>query len=226
MYRDVMRPDMSRGDLETRILTKIAQGSKTFYALTVKHKVGSNDGVLAALERLTDNGYIEKGPTGSRRSQPYYLKEDGFDVVLRYLEYIDDFDTFAKTSGRHFPLVFNHWDSLAENGLREWVITTMREQVKKIDAVVMSQLIAGDRSRYSHEEFVNDLTNRIYGPWPVVGDWSAFVMEVPIDRIRAFLMGNPEVMRTRQLECEKLNITIEALKRGNISYQKMVLNDD
>jgi len=217
---------MSDVDLEVRILTNIAQGSNTFYALTVKHKVGSNDGVLAVLERLTDKGYIERGPAGSRRSQPYYLKEDGFDVMLRYLEHITDFDLFAKTSGRHFPLVFKYWDSLIENGLRDWVIRTLREQVKKIDAVVMSQLIAGDRNRYSHDEFVNDLTNRIYGPWPVVGDWGAFVMEVPIDRIRAFLIGSPEVMRTRRLECEKLNITIEALKLGNISYQKMVLNDD
>ena len=226
MYEDVGITDMSDVDLEMRILTNIAQGSNTFYALTVKHRVGSNDGVLAALKRLTEREGIEKGPTGSRRSQPYYLKEDGFDMVLRYLEYIDDFDIFAKTSGGHFPLVFNYWDSLIENGLREWIIRTMREQVKKIDAIVMSQLIAGDRSRYSHDEFVNDLYNRIYGPWPVFGDWSAFVMEVPIDRIRAFLRGNPEVMRTRQLECEKLNITIEALKRGNILYQKMVLNDD
>lgn len=96
----------------------------------------------------------------------------------------------------------------------------------KIDAVVMSQLISGDRSRYSHDEFVNDLYNRIYGPWPIVGDWGAFVAEVPIDRIRAFLKGNLEVMRTRRLECEKLNKTIDAMKRGNISYQEMVLNYD
>jgi len=217
---------MSDVDLELRILTKIAQGSNTFYALTVKHRVGSNDGVLSVLERLMGKGYIERGPSGSRRSQPYYLKEDGFDVVLRYLDHITDFDLFAKTSRRHFPLVFNYWDSLAENGLREWVVTTMREQVGKIDAVVMSQLIAGDRSRYSHDEFVNDLYNRIYGPWPIVGDWGAFVAEVPIDRIRAFLKGNLEVMRTRRLECEKLNKTIEAMKRGNISYQEMVLNYD
>jgi len=204
----------------------IAQGSNTFYALTVKKKVGSNDGVLAALDRLTDKGYVGRGPAGSRKSQPYFLKEDGFDVVLRFLGFIDDFDLFARTSGSHFPLVFNYWDSLVGNGLREWVIGTIRRHVRKIDAVVMGQLVAGDRSRYSHDEFVNDLYSRIYGPWPVVGDWDAFVREVPIDRIRTFLRENPEVMRTRRLECEKLNKTIEAIKCGNVSYQKMVLNDD
>lgn len=217
---------MSEGTLEIRILTRIAQGSNTFYALTVKKRVGSNDGILAALERLTDKRYIGRGPTGSRRSRPYFLMEDGFDVVLRFLEYIDDFDLFAKASRSHFPLIFDYWDSLVENGLREWVIVTLKEQVKKIDAVVMSQLVAGDRGRYSHSEFVNDLYNRIYGPWTVFGDWSAFVKEVPVDSLKSFLRGNPEVMRTRGLECERLYKTIEAMKQGNTSYQKTFLNND
>jgi hypothetical protein len=54
----------------------------------------------------------------------------------------------------------------------------------------------------------------------VLGDWDTFVGEIPVDRLKAFFRSNQEVMRTRRLECEKLNKTIEAIKMNNISYQK------
>ena len=63
--------NMSDLGLDMKVLLNIAQGKNTFYTLTVKEKIGSNEGVQNAFGRLVLNNFIEKGPVGSRNSQPY-----------------------------------------------------------------------------------------------------------------------------------------------------------
>ncbi|TFH14169.1 hypothetical protein E4H04_10680, partial [Candidatus Bathyarchaeota archaeon] len=147
---------MSDLGLEMKVLLNIAQGKNTFYSLTIKEKLGSNEGVLNALGRLVLKKYIEKGPLGVRNSRPYLLMEDGFDVVIRHIDKINDFDSFVTVSKTYFPLIFNYWDELGEHDLQNWVLSTLTKQTQVIDALIMSQLIAGDRKRYSHDEFVQD----------------------------------------------------------------------
>ena len=215
---------MSAGDSGRQGSASIAQGSNTFYAITKKRRVGSNEGVLAALGRLLERGLIEKGPKGDRRTQPYLLTEDGFDVVIRYIDYVDDFESFAKLSQGHFPLVFDYWESLRRNRLTDWVIETLRGEVRRLDAVVFSQLYSGDRVRYSHEEFVNDLYGRVYGPWHPRSDKMEFSDVVPVEKLRAFLVENPEVLGSRRMECSKLDKLVEVIRRGNEQYRESILS--
>lgn len=215
---------MSSGDLDVRVLASIAQGSNTFYAITKKRRVGSNDGVLASLGRLLGRSLIEKGPKGSRGTQPYLLTEDGFDAIIRYIDYVEDFEAFAKLSRGHFPLVFGYWDSLRRNRLTDWVRETLGGEVRRIDAAVFSQLYSGDRVRYSHEEFVNDLYGRVYGPWNLRGDSMEFSDVVPVERLRAFLVENPVVLGSRRMECSKLDNLVEVIMKGNKWYRMSILS--
>jgi hypothetical protein len=218
--------EMSDTDLEKKILTRIAQGSNTFYTLKFKEKIGSNDGILNTLERLRIKGLIKKGLKGPRRSQPYVLTEDGFDIVLRYLEDVNDFDSFVSAGKSYFPLVFCYWSLLEEYGLQEWVINTLKKQVPVIDVKIMSQLIAGDRSRYSHDEFINDLYDLVYGPWLMLDIWDESVSEIPIDEIRAFLKECPEIMQSRIKAYRKNEDTIQTMKKNNELYREKVLDEN
>ena len=49
---------MLENQLETTVLLRISEGVNTFYTLTKKAKVGSNEGVLSTLKRLQKKGFI------------------------------------------------------------------------------------------------------------------------------------------------------------------------
>ena len=216
---------MSERSLDEEVLLRIAQGSNTFYTLTVKEKVGSNDGVLEALERLLNNRLIKMGPKGPRNSQPYLLTEDGFDYVLRFIDDIRDVDIFVRAGVEYFPLVFKYWKSLGEYDLHGWVLDTLRLQIPRIDIMIYGQLLMGDRERFSHTEFIDLLYSGIYGPWLAEGEWENFIERIPVDRIAAFLHGNPEIMRSRDLEYDNNVKRIDVIRHNNESYRREVLEN-
>ena len=209
--------------LDEEVLLRIAQGINTFYRLTVKENVGSNDGVLAALERLQDNRLIRKGPVGPRKSQPYLLTEDGFDYVLRFISAITDIESFVRASVEYFPHVFKYWDSLGEHELHGWVLDTLRLHIPRIDTMIRGQLLMGERKRFTHDEFINLLYTRIYGPWLGEDMWEQFVDGITVDRIRSFLHSNPKVLKNRVKEYEKNVKIIEIMRNNNDSYGKKIL---
>jgi len=92
-----------------------------------------------------------------------------------------------------------------------------------IDAAILSQLIAGDRKRYSHEEFINDLYDRVYGPWFTVDNWAEFVEEVPTDRISAFLKNNPAVLKSRVLACDRNRVLVRLMMNNTELYHGRIL---
>ncbi len=152
--------------------------------------------------------------------------ENGFDILIRHIGDIANFDSFVTASKTHFPLIFNYWDSLGRHSLQNWVVNTLTKQMPVIDAAKWSQLIAGDRKRYSHEEFINDLYNRVYGPWFTIDDLDEFVGDVPIDRIRAFLKDNPEVLKSRELACDRNRILVRLMMNNTKLYQDKILGFD
>jgi hypothetical protein len=215
---------MSVNVLDKKILIAISQGNNTFYALRVKEKIGSNDGILNALERLTKKKLIKKGPKGARRTQPYLLTQDGFDIVIRYINEIKNIESFVESTKNHFPLVFKYWDKLDKHGLQEWVINTLREQIPRIDARIMSQLITGERTRYSHEEFVSDLYDLVYGPWLTEKIWDEFVGDFPLDRIKGFLKENHMILQSRIKSYKQNNTMLKEMVDNNEKYRKKLLD--
>ena len=109
-------------------------------------------------------------------------------------------------------------------GLRNWILKTLRGQVRRIDAEVFGQIYSGDRVRYSHEEFVQDLYSRIYGPWFTMSSWEELSEVVPVEGLRAFLHGNPDVLVTRERDCIRLLRLTENIISVNKSYRGTILN--
>jgi hypothetical protein len=217
---------MSVSVLEEKVLIAIAQGSNTFYSLRVKNKVGSNDGIINSLERLTEKGLIVKGPVGPRSVQPYLITKNGFDHVIRYINEINNIDGFVESTKTHFPLVFKYWDKLDEHDLQEWVINTLREQIPRIDARIMSQLITGERTRYSHEEFISDLYDLVYGPWLTEKNWDKFVGDFTLDRIKAFLKENHKILQSRIRSYKQNNTMLKEMMDNNEKYRNNVLESN
>ena len=215
---------MSTDRLNKNVLLRISEGINSFYALTKKAKVGSNEGVLSTLERLQNSGLIQKGQMGSRRIQPYYLTEDGFDIVLRFVDEIMDFDSFVKNSREFFPLVFDYWDSLREHGLDEWVKKVLKGSVRRIDVQIWGELYLGDRSRYSHDEFINDLYLRIYGPWISSSPWEEIKNNFPVEQIQHFLKYHPEINQTRVRESDNIYENLNIIKENIVLYKKIVIS--
>ena len=215
---------MLENQLETTVLLRISEGVNTFYTLTKKAKVGSNEGVLSTLRRLQKKGFILKGPVGPRRVQPYHLTEDGFDVILRIVDRILDFNSFVENNRVFFPMVFNYWESLGECGLHNWVKKVLSDSVRRIDVRVWGELSIGERYRYTHDEFINDLYLSIYGPWISPVHWDTLKKEIPIGRIQDFLKINPEIIETRIQESEKIENNIRVMMENLEIYQRQILS--
>lgn len=214
---------MSTYHLNKNVLLRISEGVNSFYALTKKAKVGSNEGVLSTLERLQSGRLIQKGKMGSRRIQPYYLTEDGFDIVLRFVDEIMDFDSFVMNTREFFPLVFDYWESLRKHGLDVWVKKVLRGSVRRIDVQIWGELYLGDRLRYSHDAFVNDLYLRIYGPWISDSSWEEIKNNIPLEQIQQFLNKHPEIHQTRIQESDTLYQNLNVIRNNLESYRKDVL---
>ena len=204
---------MSDRGLDEEILLRIAQGSNTFYALTVREKAGSNDGVLAALNRLQINRLIEKGKLGPRNSQPYLVTEDGFDYLIRtQVERIHDFNTFAEHCTSHFPLVFGYWEELKKHGLDSYVKDNLESFVEEIYFDVFRDLSLGRLSRYSHLEFIEDMYVRLYLPEMFKTDEGLEL--IPFREILEFRRSKQDIMNLiRGWITEEKNSSLKRLKR-------------
>jgi hypothetical protein len=214
---------MSTHRLNKNVLLRISEGVNSFYSLTKTAKVGSNEGVLSALERLQKNGLIEKGKVGSRRIQPYHLTEDGFDIALRFVDEILDFDSFVNNNKDYFSLVFGYWKCLGEFGLHEWVKKVLKDSVPRIDVQIWGELITGDRSRYSHGEFITDLYLRIYGPWLQSVPWENLKQNIPVEHIRDFLRAFPEISQTRLEEFDNACKDLDIIRNNILLYRENVI---
>ena len=204
---------MSEMSLDEEVLLKISQGSNTFYALTVKEKAGSNDGVLAALNRLQINRLVEKGKLGPRNSQPYLITEDGFDYIIRaQLDKIRDFDTFAKYCVEYFTLVFGYWKELNELGLGIYIKDSLGGFVKEIYFDVFRDLSLGRVQGYSHQKFIDDLCVRLYLPEMFKTDEE--LKSIPFNEIVEIRHTKQDIMNFIQkwIQLEKKSI-LNRLKR-------------
>jgi hypothetical protein len=144
-------------------------------------------------KRLLAMKLIEKYPEKGRR-KPYHLSEDGFDLVLRiYLERVTDFDSFAHHYEDYFPLVLGYWEKLKKDGLSDYVEKSLGEMIGEIYLVVTREFILGMRDRYSHKEFVDDLTTRIYLP-EIFYEQLEGPESIPNDKIINFRNSNPGIM--------------------------------
>ena len=144
-------------------------------------------------KKLIQLRFIEKLPQEGRRI-PYKLSEDGFDHIIRlYINDILEFDKFATKCSEYFPLVFGYWELLKKHNLEEHVKRVLNRGVKHIYLRVIDELYRGIRMRYSHEEFINDLSMLIYGPFIYDYTIEEIKREIPIEGIKHFLNENSEV---------------------------------
>lgn len=99
------------------------------------------------------------------RKKPYKLSEDGFDLILRSQhDKIKDDDRFVKNYKEYFPLVLGYWSELKKYNLDEYIKDSLRKIINRIYLDVVRDLILEKRARYSHEDFVKDLSTNIYIP--------------------------------------------------------------
>ena len=216
---------MSSYGLDAKVLLRIAEGVNSFYGLTKKERVGSNEGVLSALERLEEKKFIQKGDIGPRNVQPYYVTKDGFDVVLRIIDGIKNFDSFVENNKEHFPILFNYWESLGKHDLHSWIIHILTNSVREIDTQIQREIILGERQRYSHKEFIDDISSMIYGPWIITERWEDAKQNIPFDKIMSFLNVNKEIIESRKeiYRIQKLN---QQLVLDNLEqYKKEILSN-
>jgi hypothetical protein len=162
-------------------------------------------------KKLTKLNFIEKLPKEDKRI-PYKLSEDGFDYVINlYINDIPDMDKFALTCKNYFPLVFGNWELVKEYNLEEHVKLALTRGVKHIYLRVIDELYTEQRARYSHNDFVNDLSTQIYGPFIFNYTIKEIKNKIPINEIRAFLKEAPEVQKFVQQRIEELDDEIKLI---------------
>lgn len=188
--------DMLMDDIEEQILFSISDGQKSFYDLARKEKIGSNTVVLSALHRLLNKRLIRQGQEEARGKKPYLLTVDGFDIAIRKINRIQDFEGFVSQYKEFFPLVFNYWEQLKNNGLHDWVIFALQNKVNEIDLKIMRELSQGMRTRYSHDEFSQDLYATIYGPFHNPQENENLIQLTSVKKFKTFLTDHPEIKQS------------------------------
>jgi len=139
---------------------------------------------------------IKDFPEEGRR-KPYILGEDGFDYLIRtHFDEIIDFKTFSKYCNEYFSHVFGYWEELEDCELDIYVINSLRGIINKIYVDVVRELIIGERERYSHQEFVNDLYTRLYLPEMFFD--ADEISDNIINKILIFRDNKPEILKFLQ----------------------------
>jgi len=191
-------------EIEFKTLTLLAYcGPLTGYDLHSKKK-GDGTGVnastvimsdvhwLTVRKKLLKYGLIEELENEGRR-KPYRLSEDGFDLILRSrIADIDDFEKFASNYKGYFPLVFGLWEKLKRYELDEYVKDSIVDIIERIYIDIIRELKLETRERYSHEEFVEDISARIYIPDLYVYDVTEFNVQI-LSKINSFSNAIPIV---------------------------------
>lgn len=152
---------------------------------------------LEIRKKLDKMKLIRELPKDGRR-KPYKLSEDGFDLVIRsHLDDIHDFDNFAKHHEEYFPLVLGHWKELKKSELDGYVKDNLKKSVKNVYFDVVKELMLKKRERYSHGEFIRDLSARIYIP-EIFEDCEEIYDGVTIDKIIQFRDKVSEIKKFKE----------------------------
>jgi hypothetical protein len=118
--------------------------------------------------------------------------EDIFDWVVRFhADKIDNYDNFAENCSLYFPLVFENWSSIKQNGLELWVKTVLANVYKFIHLKTIERLSRDVNSRYTHNDFVEDIYSFILGPSLFVPENS--VVKTPNMELKRFIASTSEV---------------------------------
>ena len=124
---------------------------------------------LSVRKNLIESNLIVELERMGRR-KPYKLSVDGFDLILRtHLSEINDIDTFALNYEEYFPLVFSLWGDLKKHGLDDYVKNGVAEIIQRIYVDLFSEFVLKVRGRYSHDEFIENISARIYLPDLYIG---------------------------------------------------------
>ena len=158
-----------------------------FYTTAIRARVRKK---LLQYNLITD--FPEEG-----RRKPYILGEDGFDYIIQFhFDEIVDLQNFTKTCSKYFPLVYGYWEELQNCELDIYIKDSLRGIIKKIYVDIVRELIIGERERYSHQEFVNDLYTRLYLP-EMFFDKDEISDNI-IDKILIFRDNKPEILKFLQ----------------------------
>jgi hypothetical protein len=118
--------------------------------------------------------------------------EDIFDWILRFhVDKIDDYDTFAKNCCLFFPLVFENWSSIKQYGLDLWVKIVLKNVYKYLHLKTIERLSRDIYSRYTHQDFIEDIYSYIFGPSIYVPENA--VIKTPKIELKRFITSTPEV---------------------------------
>ena len=181
---------MSLSEIEARTLIILAEyGPLAGYDLHSK-KRGDRSGEYADTVIMSDVHWLAvrkkllklkliKELKKEGRRQPYKLREDGFDLILRsQLAEINDFDNFASNYTEYFPMVFGLWGELKKHELDEYVKKSLAGIIDRIYADVFRELKLKVRERYSHDEFIKDISTRVYVPDLYIDDEDEFCVQI------------------------------------------------
>jgi hypothetical protein len=148
--------------------------------------------------------------------------EDIFDWILReHIEDINDFDYFTCKSSRLFPLVFGKWDKLKKYGLDSWVKKNLPRVVTYTQIQNIAELYVGNRLRYSHMEFIDDLSVYLYGPFPFISD--KVRRNLPFVELLQFLMNSSDVLEFVVKQSKKYKKYFEGQIREIELYEKNII---
>jgi hypothetical protein len=118
--------------------------------------------------------------------------EDIFDWVLRFhTDKINNYDTFAENSCLYFPLIFENWSSIKHHGLDSWVKTVLAKVYKYIHLKTIERLSRDVNSRYTHQDFIEDIYSYILGPSLYVPENG--MIKTPNMKLKKFIASTSEV---------------------------------
>jgi len=158
--------------------------------------------------------------------EPYELeqiKEDIFDWVLRvHVDKIDEFDIFARNCTKHFPLVFNDWNGIKQHGLDIWVKKVLETVIKHIHIKTIEKITTNTITRYTHQDFIEDLYTYIYGP--LLFNPNNTKEQISYTKLKKYVNNTPEVKQFIVKRIEKNKYCFEHKQNELESYEKRIIH--
>lgn len=146
--------------------------------------------------------------------------EDIFDWVLRFhADKISNYDIFVENCCLFFPLVFENWSGIKQHDLDLWVKIVLENVYKFIHLKTIERLSHDINSRYSHQDFIEDIYSFIFGPSLYVPETA--VVETPKLGLKRFITSTPEV-RNFILKRRSENIS---LREKEEEYEKLFVKN-
>lgn len=118
--------------------------------------------------------------------------------------------------------MFNSWNSIKQHGLDIWVKSVLKNAIKHIHIKTIEKLTTNTKTRYTHQNFIEDLYTYIYGPVLFIPNNTK--EKIPYLQLKKYIHNTPKVKQFIVKRIKEKKYYLEEQENKLESYEKHILH--